>query len=118
MKIKVCRLALLALVSFLVACSAPSGGPDWSHQFIVWDGDMYIISDDMIDESDLEMELGKVEKYSSRETNHENNDIVFSNHFSEGATIFKMIEVKESESLAIKQGEMITKLNNNGKYGK
>ena len=118
MKIKICRLALLAIISFLVACSAPSGGTDWSHHFIVWNGDMYIVSEEMIDESDLEMELGKVEKYSSNEIYNENKDLVFSNHFSEGSTIFKMIGVNEYESLAVKQGETITKLNNNGKYGK
>lgn len=61
MRLKLFRLVLLAFVSFLVACSdsnSTSVSPDWSHHFIVWNDDMYIVSEEMIDELDLVMELG------------------------------------------------------------
>lgn len=120
MRISLLRLALLAFVSFLVACgnnTATSESPDWSHNFIVWNGDMYIVSEEIINESDLDMELGKVDEYSSNEIDNIDTNLVFSNHFSEGSIVFKIIGVKESESLVVKEGDTLTKLNNNGKYG-
>ena len=59
MRINLLRLALLTCVIFLVACSnnSNSESKDWSHNFIVWNEDIYIVSEEIINESDLDIEL-------------------------------------------------------------
>lgn len=119
MKFKVYFLILLLIVSILTACNnkSGSGSADWSDQFIVWKGNLYVVSNEKLSQSELETELGKVDKFLSNETNIFDMSHVYSNQFSENTVFYKIVNVAESESLAVKQGSILTKLNNTGKYG-
>lgn len=120
MKIKILSLVLTILSMSLIACSNASetDEKDWSHNFIIWEGDMFIPTEEVVTESDLEIELGQVNSFSDNEVSNIDTNLIFSNYFAEGSKIYKIVGVKTSESLAVKEGSTLTKLIYNGKYGK
>jgi hypothetical protein len=89
---------LLTLVCFFTITNKPLA--DWVNSFVVWDGFIYVISDEVIDEVD--QEIGHVTKYSDIEGTFSGN---FSNTYRKGTKYFSIKDVSTDEAIAIKVKE-------------
>lgn len=84
----------------------------WAYEFVVWDGDVYVVSDEVV--NNVEKEIGHVTKYSDKEGTYFGN---FSNVYPKGTNYFSIKGVSTDEAIAIqtKEGTYI-KANNDGEY--
>ena len=113
------RTKLIVIISFIVlvltGCSksgSNNSNADWAYSFIVWDGYMYEISDEYVE--DIEVEIGEVTSYSTMEGTYEGN---FSNEYNKGTKYFSIDGVNTEEAIAIKEDEdKYRKAIRNGKY--
>lgn len=70
---------------------------DWSNSFVVWDGYMYVLTDEMVD--NVDKEIGLVTKYSEREGTYSGN---FSNDYPKGTKYYSIVGVSTDEAIAVK----------------
>ncbi|WP_313892204.1 hypothetical protein [Psychrobacillus sp.] len=84
----------------------------WAYEFVVWNGDVYVVSDEAIE--NVNKEIGHVTKYSDREGTYSGN---FSNVYPKGTSYFSIEGVSTDEAIAI-QGKDGTymKANKDGEY--
>jgi len=94
----------------LFGCSSEA---DWNSSFVVWNGDMYEVSNEYVDEVDEE--IGQVTKYSDKEGTYSGN---FSNKYRKGTKLYSIKDIGTDEAIAIEEDGKYRKGNNNGKYGK
>ncbi|CAM4480908.1 hypothetical protein PATA110616_21085 [Paenibacillus tarimensis] len=75
-------LALLLSFMFIgtSACLA-----DWAYNFVVYDGNSYQVTDDVMDEADIAKRVGEVTRYSDEEGTYSGN---FSNAFPVGTQYY------------------------------
>lgn len=66
---------------------------DWAYSFVVWDGFIYVVSDEVVGQVDRE--IGKVTKYSDIEGTYSGN---FSNTYSKGTKYFSIVDVSTEDS--------------------
>lgn len=76
----------------------------WAYYFVVWDGYIYVVTDEYVTE--IDKKIGKVTKYSDMERYSGN----FSNVYKKGTKYYSIKGVSTDEAIAIKEG--------NGKYKK
>ncbi|QKY70675.1 hypothetical protein [Lentibacillus sp. CBA3610] len=94
--------------------SNPESSANWAYRFVVWNGDMYRLSDEYVDE--VSKEIGKVTKYSDIEGTYSGN---FSNEYEKGTKYFSIKDVSTDEAIAIQEKNgKYRKALNEGKYGK
>jgi hypothetical protein len=105
--------------SILTGCTNSSSGSsvgkssaDWAFSFVVWDGYIYQLSDEYIDE--ISEEIGEVTKYSDMEGTHSGN---FSNEYQKGTKYYAIKGINTEEAIAIKENGRYRKAIRNGKYG-
>ncbi|WP_194270745.1 hypothetical protein [Fictibacillus phosphorivorans] len=67
----------------------------WVHQFVVWDGFVYVVKDEYVKE--IDQEIGKVTKYSDMEQYAGN----FSNVYKEGTKYYSIKDISTNEYIAI-----------------
>ena len=103
-------LTLLFLVTLFAGCSSKS----WVSSFVVWDSDIYQISEEYVDKVDEE--IGEVTMYSDKEGTYSGN---FSNEYKKGTKYFSIEGISTKEAIAIEEDDgKYRKAINNGKYGK
>ncbi|MFC5602785.1 hypothetical protein [Sporosarcina koreensis] len=102
----VCQFLLLSVIA---GCSSSA---DWNSAFVVWNGYMYEVSNEYVDETDEE--IGQVTTYSDRERTYSGN---FSNKYSKGTKFYSIKGINTDEAIAVEEGERYRKAINNGKYG-
>jgi hypothetical protein len=68
----------------------------WAYLFVVWDGYIYVISDEYVTE--VEEEIGRVTMYSTHEGTYSGN---FSNAYSEGTKYYSIKDVPTDEAIAV-----------------
>lgn len=102
-------VVILSLFAVITGCSS---SPDWNTTFVVWNGDMYEISNDYVDETDEE--IGKVTKYSDMEGTYSGN---FSNKYRKGTKFYSIKGIDTDEAIAIEEDGKYRKAINSGKYG-
>ena len=73
---------------------------DWAYPFVVWDGYVYAISDEFVEE--IEGEIGRVTKYSDREGTYSGN---FSNVYKKGTNYYSIKGVSTDEAIAVEDEE-------------
>ncbi|MFD0712343.1 hypothetical protein [Paenibacillus sp. GCM10027626] len=103
-------LMLIAMVLFM------SGAvhADWAHAFVVYDGNIYVISEEQVDPGKIGSKLGEVTRYSDREGTYSGN---FSNTYPKGTEYYEINETKEKDAIAIKEkAGTYRKALYNGKY--
>lgn len=105
----ICVVIFPVLVVILTGCSTNA---DWNSAFVVWNGDMYEVSNEYVEETDKE--IGRVTKYSEREGTYLGN---FSNTYSKGTAFYSIKGINTDEAIAIEEDEKYRKAINNGKYG-
>lgn len=112
-------ILILLLIGCLPAagCASDSktaGSTDWYANFVVWDGDMYQVTKEMVE---VEESIGEVELYSSQEIIASRSK-VFSNVFPAGTKIYKIKNVSIDDAIAVRKGNGdYIKAENHGRYG-
>ena len=105
-------------MSFLSGCSNDSSAvinnssADWAFEFVVWDGYIYQLSDEYVD--DVDEEIGEVTKYSDMEGTYSGN---FSNVYEKGTKYYAMQGISTEEAIAIEEEGKYRKAIRDGKYG-
>lgn len=94
-------VAVLLSTSFLPIYSSATS---WAYSFVVWDGYIYVISDDYVTE--IGSEIGQVTKHSDMEQYSGN----FSNSYTEGTKYYSIEGVSTDIAIAIQEDD--------GKYKK
>lgn len=72
----------------------------WAHSFVVWDGYIYVIKENEIDNTGKE--IGEVTSYSDAEGTYSGN---FSNTYEKGTKYYSIKGVSTDESIAVQSGE-------------
>lgn len=85
---------------------------DWAYSFVVWDGVIYVVNDEEVDQVDRE--IGMVTKYSDMEGTYSGN---FSNTYRKGTKYFSIVDVSSDDAIAIEDGKgHYVKAIQDGKY--
>ncbi|WP_409340645.1 hypothetical protein [Paenibacillus sp. MBLB4367] len=89
---------------FLIGCSfnISTAHATWAYMFVVNDGNLYVISETLVDPKQIDSKIGKVSKYSDQEGTYSGN---FSNRYPKGTEYFAIIGVDIKEAIAVKEGE-------------
>ncbi|HEX7065778.1 MAG TPA: hypothetical protein VF199_11980 [Bacillales bacterium] len=116
------RKILIIVVLFLFILIGISGcskkhsnksSADWAYSFVVWDGYIYEVSGDYVNE--INEEIGEVTKYSDMEGTYTGN---FSNKYEKGTKYYSIKGINVEEAIAIKEeGGKFRKAIRSGKYG-
>ncbi|MGE7928972.1 hypothetical protein [Lysinibacillus xylanilyticus] len=115
MRLKYYFFSVVIAIVFLSGCSNTinKSSADWAFGFVVWDGYIYQLSDEYVDEVDEE--IGKVTKYSDTEGTYYGN---FSNVYEKGTKYYAMRGISTEEAIAIEEEDgKYRKAIRDGKYG-
>jgi hypothetical protein len=100
----------------LTGCSnsnSNNNSADWAINFVVWDGYIYKISDEYVD--DISEEIGEVTKYSDMEGTYSGN---FSNKYEKGTKYYSIKGIGTEIAIAIEEKDgKYRKAIRDGKYG-
>jgi hypothetical protein len=99
MKSKSFLLAFLFLFVWSSFFLANKSYADWAYSFVVWDGFIYVVSDEVVDQVDRE--IGEVTRYSGMEGTYSGN---FSNTYRKGTKYFSIVDVSTEDAIAIEEG--------------
>jgi hypothetical protein len=106
----------IALFSITTGCSSFSNqksSADWAYSCVVWNGYIYKVSDEYVEE--VGKEIGEVTKYSDMEGTYSGN---FSNKYEKGTKYFSIKNISTDEAIAVKEQDgKYRKAINQGKYG-
>ncbi|QGM32242.1 hypothetical protein GI482_18615 [Bacillus sp. N3536] len=69
---------------------------DWAYPYVVWDGYVYVLQDEEVNE--IGKEIGHVTKYSDLEGSYSGN---FSNAYPRGTKYYEVKEVSSKEAIAV-----------------
>lgn len=90
------------------------GEASWAFRFVVYDGNVYVITDEVVDPSKIGVSLGEVTYYTDREGTYGGN---FSNTFPVGTPYLQIHGVDVLDFIAIKLNEdQYIKAIYNGEY--
>jgi hypothetical protein len=84
---------------------------DWTNSFVVWDGYVYVLTDEVVDE--VYKEIGHVTKYSDIEGTYSGN---FSNTYPKGTKYYSIVGVSTDEAFAVKNNGSYIKVTRDGEY--
>lgn len=85
---------------------------DWAYAFVVWDGYVYVITDEQV--SEIDKEIGHVTKYSDREGTYSGN---FSNVYPKGTKYYSINGISANKAIAVQEEDgTYTKANRDGEY--
>ena len=73
---------------------------DWAYAFVVWDGFIYVVSDEFV--AEVDKEIGHVTKYSGKEGTYSGN---FSNRYKKGTSYYSIKGISTDEAIAIQDEE-------------
>lgn len=94
-----CKSLLISLMLSLV-CSLvflpTKAAADWAHSFVIWDGYIYVISDEEVDQ--IGKEIGEVTSYSDIEGTYSGN---FSNTYAKGTKYYSIKDISRDVAIAI-----------------
>ena len=116
MRLKYYFFSVVIAIVFLSGCSKivfNKSSADWAFGFVVWDGYIYQLSDEYVDE--IDEEIGKVTKYSDTERTYSGN---FSNVYEKGTKYYAMQGISTEEAIAIEEDGKYRKAIRDGKYEK
>ncbi|MER2009623.1 MAG: hypothetical protein ABS939_19485 [Psychrobacillus sp.] len=85
---------------------------DWAFQFVVWNGYIYQLSDEYVE--NVDEKIGEVTKYSDMEGTYSKN---FSNTYEKGTKYYAIQGISTEEAIAIEEDGRYKKAIRDGKYG-
>lgn len=104
--------ALLISILFTTIIFTHKSSAEWAYSFVVWDGYVYVLSDEEVDQ--IGNEIGAVTKHSDIEDTYSGN---FSNTYAKGTKYFSIKDVSTDEAIAIKDSEgLYFKATRDGEY--
>lgn len=106
---------LLAFISLLTALSYPgkASATSWAYPFVVYEGYMYVVSEESVGEEEVEKEIGSVTQYSDMESLPGN----FSNIYPVGTKYYSIKGVNAEDMIAVEESEgQYLKAERDGKY--
>jgi hypothetical protein len=113
-KIKSLFFILLTGCTFL----ASNTFADWKYAFVVYDGNIYVVSETHIEPDKMGKKLGEVTVYSHLESGGRIFSGNFSNQFPKGTEYYEIKGVNTKDAIAVKKSEgLFIKVNYQGKYG-
>lgn len=92
-----CLLSFLLLTSLVLP--SKSLATSWAYSFVVWDGYIYVVSDEQVTE--IGNEIGHVTKYSDMESYPGN----FSNSFAKGTKYYSIKGISKNEAIAVEKSK-------------
>jgi len=92
-----CLLSFLLLTSLVLP--GKSLATSWAYSFVVWDGYIYVVSDEVI--AEVGSEIGHVTKYSDMESYPGN----FSNSFAKGTKYYSIKGISKNEAIAVEKSK-------------
>ena len=98
-------MSFFFILSTLSACTLGNSQASWAYSFVVWDGYIYQISDEYVQQ--IDENIGKVTVYSEIEGTYTGN---FSNVYEKGTAYYSITGVSTDEVIAVKEED--------GKYRK
>ena len=95
------KLFLITLVFSLVLLflNPNKSNAGWAYQFVVWDGFVYVIGDEFVEEVDGK--IGRVTKYNDMEGTYSGN---FSNVYKKGTAYYSIKGISTDEAIAVEDG--------------
>jgi hypothetical protein len=90
-------IIILFLIFTFFIFSSKTLATSWAYSFVVWDGYIYVISDEYVTE--IESEIGKVTRHSDMESYPGN----FSNSYKKGTKYFSIKGISTDEAIAVKE---------------
>jgi len=86
---------LLTVILFLFPGTASA---DWAYPFVVYSGNVYIVTDEIVAPDRVGESIGKVTQYSTREGTYSGN---FSNVFPKGTRYFAITGIGVEQQIAV-----------------
>lgn len=115
LKIKFILSFTLLFTVIIAACSHSNSNnstADWAFDFVVWDGFIYQLGDEYVD--DISEEIGVVTKFSDMEGTYSGN---FSNMYEKGTKYYAITGISTEEAIAVEEKDgKYRKAIRNGKY--
>jgi hypothetical protein len=105
-------LSFILLMAVICCFLLPSKQfASWAYSFVVYDGYMYVISDEYVTE--IDKEIGHVTKYSDKEGTYYGN---FSNTYKKGTKYFSIKGINTDTAIAVEDDAKYIKANREGEY--
>ncbi|WP_417897675.1 hypothetical protein ABN702_15450 [Bacillus haimaensis] len=105
-------LSFILLIAIICCFLSPSNKfAGWAYSFVVYDGDIYVISDEYVTE--IDKEIGHVTKYSDKEGTYYGN---FSNAYKKGTKYFSIKGVSTDTAIAVEDSGKYIKADRDGEY--
>lgn len=104
----------MSILSFAIICSLLLPGKsfaEWAYSFVVYDGYIYVISDEYV--AHIDKEIGQVTKYSDKEGTYYGN---FSNTYKKGTKYYSIKGVSTNLAIAIEDNGKYIKAIRSGEY--
>lgn len=89
-------IVLLLSILFITIIPCKGFATTWVYQFVVWDGYIYVISDEYV--SNIDKEIGEVTNYSDMESYGGN----FSNVYPKGTKYYSILDIDTDSAIAVK----------------
>ncbi len=96
LSVKIIQSLLLVTIMLLAACTDNNSSADWAHSFVVWQGYIYHVTEEYVD--NVDEEIGAVTMYSDMEGTYEGN---FSNVYKKGTKYFSIRGMNTDVAIAI-----------------
>ncbi|MGD6830945.1 hypothetical protein ACQCT5_02190 [Sutcliffiella halmapala] len=109
------KWALFISFTLFVALSYPgkASATSWAYPFVVYEGYMYVVSEESVGEVEVEKKIGSVTEYSDMESLPGN----FSNIYPSGTKYYSIKGVNPEDMIAVEESEGIyLKAEREGKY--
>ena len=71
----------------------------WAYPFVKWNNETYVVTEEVVNETNIGKRIGEVTVYSDEEGTYEGN---FSNIYKEGTEYYEISNINTKESIAIK----------------
>ncbi|WLR43418.1 hypothetical protein LC087_04380 [Bacillus carboniphilus] len=111
------KFSFLIVIFIITGCSQnQTSEADWTADFVVWNEDVYVVTDEFIEEKEIGEQIGKITKYSDQEMTAKEGQ-VFSNIFPKGSVLYSIKGIDTTNSIAVKNEGKYIKLVYNGRYG-
>lgn len=108
------NIKIILLVAILLLIPFYTAYAKWANSFVVYDKNVYIMTDKKVDSELIGSKLGQVTKYSDREGTYSGN---FSNTYPKGTKYYKINDVDINESIAVKEKDgTFTEAKYDGEY--
>ena len=107
------KLFVAIIILILTTSGCAHNSKSWAYQFVTYNGNTYIVTDQKV--SNVDKEIGSI-KYCSTDE-HDFKDSFFSNYYSEGTLIYSIKDISVNDAISAKNSdnEYIKLVNKNTK---